>query len=49
MWSRIYELSLAGLALAAACGANDRRTIDVCGRGDRPELADALAGGSLSV
>lgn len=48
MSSRTCEL-LAAALLVAACGSGDRRTIDVCGRGDRPELAAALAGGELSI
>jgi len=50
MSSRTCDLLAAALALAlAACGSGDRRTIDICGRGDRPELADALADGTLAV
>jgi hypothetical protein len=50
MSSRTCELiAAAGLAMIAACGSSDRRTIDVCGRGDRPELAAALEGGLLSI
>lgn len=50
MSSRTCELiAAAGLAMIAACGSSDRRTIDVCGRGDRPELAAALEGGRLTI
>ncbi|HEU5061432.1 MAG TPA: lectin-like protein [Kofleriaceae bacterium] len=49
MSSRTCELVAAAVLLAAGCGSADRRTIDVCGRGDRPELAAALAGGQLAV
>jgi len=48
MSSRTCELLIGALALAG-CGSGERRTIDVCGRGDRPELADALTGGQLVV
>ncbi len=48
MSSRTCELIAAAL-LVAGCGSADRRTIDVCGRGDRPELAAALAGGVLAI
>jgi len=36
------------LALACACGGADR-TVDVCSRGDRDDLEDALLGGSLEL
>ena len=53
MSSRICELvaaaAAAAILVAAGCGSSDRRTIDVCGRGDRPELAAALEGGQLTV
>ncbi len=46
MLSRSFSI-LAGL-LVCACGADVRR-VDVCGRGDRPELAAALADGTLVI
>jgi hypothetical protein len=48
MSSRICEIVALAIALAG-CGSGDRRTIDVCGRGDRPELAAALDGGELAI
>jgi cysteine-rich repeat protein len=49
MSSRGSELVVALLAaVLVACGG-DVRTIEVCGRGDRAELAAALAGGQLEI
>jgi cysteine-rich repeat protein len=47
MWSRTSELLLVAAALGA-CGP-DVRTVDVCGRGDRAELAAAMLGGRLVI
>ena len=41
-------LALAAVALATACGGGDR-TVDVCARGDREDLSDAIVGGSLEL
>ena len=49
MSSRTCELLAAAILIATGCGSSDRRTIDVCGRGDRPELAAALEGGQLTI
>jgi hypothetical protein len=50
MSSRTCDLLALALLLAGlGCGSGDRRTIDICGRGDRSELSTALAGGELVV
>jgi cysteine-rich repeat protein len=50
MWSRTTERAGVVVLLAAlsACGP-DVRTIDLCGRGDRADLAAALSGGELEL
>jgi cysteine-rich repeat protein len=49
MSCRGSEGAIAVIAMMVAGCGGDLRTIDVCGRGDRAALAEALAGGRLEV
>ena len=51
MWCPIRDPRAAPalLLVLAACGESELRTVDVCFRGDRPELVAALVNGRLRI
>ncbi|HUS66684.1 MAG TPA: lectin-like protein [Kofleriaceae bacterium] len=49
MSRRTSSWIVALVALVGACRSGDTRRVDICGRGDRPELAAALAGGAFEL